>query len=157
MAARITRSLKMNLAVNIPELEHQTTKMGFTPNFPPSVFWYPQTAWGSSSVLLEKANLVSEVLGDNGAQSTGNWTPALVLPQGAASIDQVISYLVDRLHLGSLNAAQQQALTGFMSTQLQYDNTYAPYIYDNTKAQHQKEKGLGLYFLIFMSPKFQLL
>ena len=133
------------------------TWMGLIVNQSPSVFWYNPDTWSSSSIGLEKANFIAEVLSDNTSLSKASWTPAKILPTGAISNDQLIDSVQSRIGLSGLNANQRQSIISYLSTQLQYNGVYTSFQYNNTNPEHQKTKGLGVFYLIFMTPEFNLL
>ncbi len=158
-AAKVCRYLGLFDAINTGEAERQMQLMGMQVNYAPSVFWYNSYSWVSSSVLLDKANFIAQVMDDNTAQALPNpdWTPALVLPTGSVSARGLQDFIAARLGIDSLNDAQKSALDGYVTTLYQnYNNSYTPFSYDNTKSDHQRRKGLGLYYLLFLTSTFQL-
>lgn len=155
--ARSVRMMKLQNGVNIGEVEHLGRQMGFEPNQAPSVFWYPQDAWNSSNTIMEKANLLSQLFNDQTSQQKIGWTPQTVLPQGAVTLLQLVGFVQSTLNIDSFTTGQEQALIAYLTTKKIYNGTYEPFTYSNANTEHQRNKGLGLYYLMFLSPKFQLL
>lgn len=156
-AAKTARMLELYNAVNASYAEYQMQKMGLQFNMPPSVFWYNPDTWSSSSIGLEKANYLAEILSDSTAHNGASWSASKVLPQGAVTKDELVSFAQSKVGLTTLNDAQKQSINGYLSVQLQYDNTYTPFTYNNLNPEHQKTKGLGVYYLMFLTPEFNLL
>jgi uncharacterized protein (DUF1800 family) len=156
-AAKTARVLGLLNAVNISEGQRQLQQMGMQVNLAPSVFWYNQNSWLSASIVLEKANWVTALLNDNTAQQAADpdWTPALTLPSGSATPAQLIEHVGSRLGI-ALTGTQRSSIESFLAQTRQYNGSYTPLSYDNTNATHQRQKGIGVYYLFFLLPAFQL-
>lgn len=155
-AARSARLLRLQNSINTGEVERQVSKIGMQPNLAPSVFWYPQDTWNSSSAILEKANLLASMYDDSNAHTAGGWSTSKVFPSGAISVDGLVEFVRSRLNLGELNVNQLAVLKDYLSRTRQYNGSYSNTTYDNTNSTHQLRKGLGLYYLLIMSTEFQL-
>lgn len=158
-AAKSARLLELRGAINVSEGQQQIAKMGFQLNQAPSVFWYPQDSWIGASVALEKANYLAQILGDSTSQRKPepDWLPSKILPVGAISATQLIDSAQTRLGIVNLSTQALSNLDGYLKTKRQWNGTYASFTYDNTRSSHQREKGLGIYYLLLMSAPFQLL
>jgi uncharacterized protein (DUF1800 family) len=157
-AAKSVRALELYNGVNVGEAERQLRMMGMQLNLAPSVFWYPQDSWIGSAITLEKANFIAQILNDSTAQGQASppWSAAKALPVGAITSPQLIATLRDKLGLRSINEQQSTTLQGYLLQKRNWNGTYSPFTYDNTNTAHQKSKGLGVYYLMFMNSGFQL-
>lgn len=155
-AAKTARLMELYNAVNPGYADYQMQKMGLMVNQSPSVFWYNSDSWSSPSIVLEKANFVAEILSDATSLNAVGWTPAKILPSGVITNDQLIDSIQNKVGL-SLNNNQRQNIISYLSTQLQYNGVYQSFQYNNTNPEHQKTKGLGVFYLLFMTPEFNLL
>lgn len=156
-ATKTARLMELHGGVNPDYAEYQLRKMGMEFNMAPSVFWYNADVWSSPSVALEKANFIAEILSNQTAQEDIGWTPGKILPTGVANAQQVIEAARSRVGLNALSAAHANVLNGYMSQELQYDGVYTPFVYNNQNPDHQASKGLGCYYLLFLTSEFNLL
>jgi len=156
-AVEFIRTLGLGANFDPGEGQRQLGAMGFEVNNSPSVFWFSQEGWISPSVLLEKQNLLAYLFEDHTSQQQTSpaWAPSAVLPSGAASEEELIDYVAARMGV-DLNLNQKAALLDYMKKEKQYDNTFSNFTYNNTNALHQREKGLGLYYILASSPQFNL-
>lgn len=158
-AVKCARLLGLFGAVNVSTAEYQLRNMGMQVNMAPSVFWYSPTTWTSASVALERANYLAEILSDSTAQSAPepDWTIASLLPSGSATPLQVIQKASGILGITALSATQIGNIEGYFNQRLDYTGSYHTVPYVNTNADHQSIKGRGGYYLLMISPEFQLL
>lgn len=156
-AAKTARIMELYNGVNASNQEYQLQKMGLFFNMPPSVFWYNPNTWSSSSIALEKANWVAYILDDNSAQNAAGWTPQKILPVGTVTNTQLIDSVKAKVGLTTLTSAQTQSMVSYLSNQLQYNSQYTPFTYDNNNATHRATKGLGMFYMMFITPEFNLL
>lgn len=156
-AAKIARIMEMYNGVNTSQQEWQFQNLGMLFNMPPSVFWYNPNTWSSSSVALEKANFISSIIDDDGALNAAGWTPQKILPTGSVNTTQLITFVQSKVGLTTLNNAQVQSMISYLTQQLQYNNTYTPFTYNNNNATHRATKGMGMYYIMFLTPEFNLL
>lgn len=157
-AATVMRSLALEGAFNVPEAGRATVAMGMPFNNAPSVFWFNQSAWTGPSVLLERANFIAQLLGDRGSQQARApaWAPALVLPAGPATPDETIDHVARSAGCGVLAEDVRAQLRGYLNTIVEWNGVQRPVPYDNTNVEHQRAKGLGLYYILHMMPCSQL-
>lgn len=158
-AAKVSRILGLFDAVNYNEAQTQIAKMGMQFNMAPSVFWYNQSSWIGATSQIERANYIAQVLDDSSAQSfpAQKWTPAKILPLGSnISNSELINFVSSRVGLTSINQNQLSTFNDYLSRSRQYDGSYTQFIYDNSNPVHQRQKGLGVYYLDFLTPEFEL-
>ena len=155
--AKTSRLIELYNAVNTSTQEYEFQKLGMLYNMAPSVFWYNPDAWSSSSIILEKANIFASILDDNNSQNAASWSAAKALPVGVVTKDQLIDFVQAKVGLTNLSAEQRQAIVSYLSMELQYNGVYQPFTYNNLNPTHQATKGLGVYYLMFISPEFNLL
>ncbi len=143
---------------NTWEAGNRSINLGMPVNLPPSVFWFNPQGWTSPSVILERANFVGYLLSDTTSQSQTSpaWTPAKILPSGAATMSQVIDHAAATLGIDPVSTDVKLVLQNYMSKSLQYNGVYSPMTYNNTNATHQRMKGMGVYYELIGSPLFQL-
>ncbi len=155
---KVSRILGLFNGINANEAQRQIGNMGMQFNMSPSVFWYSQAGWLSPASQLERANFVAQILDDSTALAgvSPAWSAARVLPVGAATKAELINYISDKIGVRNVNSSQRATLNDYLSKKKEWNNTYSSFTYDNTNAAHQKLKGLGVYYLQFLTPEFQL-
>lgn len=138
--------------------EYKMRSLGMQVNQAPSVFWFNANAWTSSAIAIERSNLVAQIIGDTTAlnQTSPAWTAASVLPSSSSNVSETITYVANRLGISDLSANETALIGTYMNQTLEYDNSYASQPYSNASATIQKQKGIGLYYILMTTPSFQL-
>lgn len=157
-AVELIKLLDLEDACNYSDVSRQVTEMGMEINNAPSVFWYNPAVWLSPSILLEKANLIHQLLGDTTSQRAPepDWTIDSSLPSGPATVTAVITHVMARMGLGEPSADQLTNIGFYMNRTRNYNNTYSSVPYSNTDATLRLRKGAGLYYILAGQSKFQL-
>lgn len=157
-AIELIRLLEIPDAFNASDTQKAIGDMGMQVNMAPSVFWYPQESWLNPSVMLGKVNLFVDLTGDSTSlvKPSPDWTAAKVLPTGAATEEEVISFAAHRLGIGEVNSNAVAIIKDYMDKKKQYNGTYTNDPYDNTDTTDQKMKGLGVYYHLLSMPEFSL-
>lgn len=157
-AVETIRLLKLENAFDQNEAERKLSNMGMEINNPPSVFWFNPSSWTGPSILLERANFLAQLFGDSSAQQkiTPRWSPALVLPVGNISAEDVIVSLATYLGIKEVNINSKQQLLTYLNKVKQSNGNYRSVAYNNTNTSHQRNKGGGLIYVLTAMPDYQL-
>lgn len=150
--------LGLSKAYNYGEADRQMMNMQMPINLAPSVFWFNPEGWTNPAILMEKANFLSQILGDSTAQNSSSppWDPMSLVPSGNKSPSEVIEYVRTKLGLPEFSADQKAALVNYMNTVRWYDASLHKEEYNNQNLDKVKQKGHGLYYLLLNSMQFQL-
>lgn len=157
-AVEAVKVLGLQDAYDPNTVDDQIESMGMPVNQTPSVFWFNPNGWTSAAISLERSNFIGRILGDSTAQQKPDpdWSAQLALPSGNVTSSEVIDYVASRLGIVSLPESLKQSLDAYMNRALQYDNSYLSQPYSNLDSTRQKQKGLGLYYILMTTPDFQL-
>lgn len=156
-AVEIIRLLGLQDGFNPFEASNQSVEMGMPINLAPSVFWFDANSWTSPAILMARANFVANILGDTSSHALASpaWSISSSLPSGTASADAVIDYVSARLGV-PINENLRASLKNYVNTAKEYDGKLTSITYVNTDLTLQKQKGGGLYYILALSPQFQL-
>lgn len=152
------RLLGLEKAINPNEIQKKIATVGMEFNASPSVFWYPNEAWGTPASFLGKANLISYIISDTTALALPDpdWVPQNILPVGVATPTTVASFAADHLGIGSISEEVLSSIEIYMNTVKQWNGIFTSKQYDNTDLTDRRRKGMGVYFLLSSMPQFHL-
>lgn len=133
----------------------QLTELGMEVNEPPSVFWYPMSAWTGPATTLKRANILSQLLGDDSIAP--GWTIHSVLPSAPMNSENFIRAIANLTGTNNLTVDLMAALSNYLNTERQWNGqlTNLP-AFDNTNAARREVKGGGLFYLLAALPDYQL-
>jgi uncharacterized protein (DUF1800 family) len=138
--------------------QYQMLNLGMLINQAPSVFWFNPSAWTSPAITLERSNLVAQLLGDSTAlgKTSPAWSPSNFLPTSNATPRETILFVANKLGVGNLSSNSITQLEDYMNKNLEYNGTYTEQSYNNLDVDLQRQKGIGLYYILMSTPGFQL-
>lgn len=156
-AVGAVKVLGLKDAFNFGSADQGLTEMGMRVNLSPSVFWFNPQAWNSPAIQLARVNYISTLTGDSTAQKLPepDWNPAILFPSGSISGTELIDSVSTRLGL-SLDQDVRATLKSYVERELQYDGSIKPFAYNNLNPTHQRQKGVGIYSELLVSPGYQL-
>lgn len=159
LAVEFIRTL--SIPVNIYYTESQIASMQMAITRAPSVFWWDPSTWTSPPTNIEKANFYARILRDTSAQRGEDpdnpiWEPAFALPVGdEVTARDVVKYVANRMGV-ALSKSEEDQLVYYMLHEVNGDEEYVPFTYDNRLEYDQRRKGLGVYYILGMHPEFQM-
>ena len=158
-AAQALKTLKLNKNYNHGEVDRQMVRMQQPVNLAPSVFWFNSEGWTSPAMLIERANYLSQILGDTTSHNKTNpaWNIQSLLPVGNKTNLEVIEYVRNYLGLKTFNNNEIATLNYYLNTVRWYNATLHNDPYDNQDPAKQLRKGAGLYYLLMSEMWFQLM
>ncbi len=156
-AAKTARILEMFNAVNANEGQRSISLMGMEVNMAPSVFWYNPKVWVSASVGVEKGNYLSGIMDDSTYHAQGGWSAAKIMPTAKLTKAEFVDNLINRVGLSELSQKRLDSIISYLSLKRNSDGTFQAYTFDNQNPAHQRFKGMGVYYLLFLTPEFNLL
>ena len=133
----------------------QLTELGMEVNEPPSVFWYPMSAWTGPAASLKRANIMSQLLGDD--SNAPGWSIQSVLPQDQMDAETFIRAVAGIVGVNNLSVDVMANLVNYLNTKREWNGQLTALTpYNNLDAARRVEKGGGLIYLLSALPDFQL-
>ncbi|RMG45437.1 MAG: DUF1800 family protein [Candidatus Dadabacteria bacterium] len=139
---------------DIGELRSGLYDSGMIIGQPPTVFGWDNPDWATGQWKLRIANLITQIVRNDGRHSDNNWSFRKLLPSAAPTEAELIAHLEAMLGV-SLSSVQKTALNDYLNNVIDWRGELVPQRWDPRVDSQVRAKVAGLLRIITSSVQFQ--
>lgn len=146
--------LERNNTYRTPGLDVLLTAMGNRVSQPPVVDGWPEgESWFSAQGMVDRANVLNELIGHRSYQSANGIDVAALLPSPSATAQEVVTALAERFQV-PLSPTENTTLVDYLNTSDSGSTTEEPW--DATNPTHIDSRLRGLLYILAQHPQYVL-
>lgn len=143
--------------LDLDDLDDALIDMGMRPTEPPSVDGWPSGVyWLSPQPMVNRTNLVNEILGDTNNQRNAGIEVADILPPvPQRTADAVVDTLCELLSV-EMTPQDRTEMIDYLNTERQNDGTVQPSPFDGSDQDHLDERVRGALLILAQHPTYHV-